>query len=121
MSAVILPSTPRIPLWIKLAYTAFMAVLIPLYWHYYGPTNFLYFCDVALILILIGIWIESPLLVSMCAVAIMVSQARRRDDRTISATPIYCHPGRAKREPDPSLSLHMWRVGSRLGPSGRPG
>jgi hypothetical protein len=76
MTAVaILPSTPRIPLWLKLAYTAFMAVLIPVYWYYYGPTNFLYFCDVALILTLIAIWIESPLLVSMCAVGITVSQA----------------------------------------------
>src|SRR5262249_15633145 len=43
-------ASPRhliIPLWIKLAYTAFMAVLIPVYLKNYGPTNFLYFCDVA--------------------------------------------------------------------------
>ena len=68
------PAEPRIPLWLKLAYTAFMAVLVPVYWHYYGPTNFLYFCDVALILTLVGIWIESPLLISMCAVGILVPQ-----------------------------------------------
>ena len=24
----------RIPLWVKLAYTAFMAVLVPVYWYY---------------------------------------------------------------------------------------
>ena len=36
----------------------FMAVLVPVYWYYYGRTNFLYFCDVALILTLIAIWIE---------------------------------------------------------------
>jgi len=65
----------RVPLWLKLAYSAFMAVLVPVYLHYYGPTNFLYFCDVALILALIGIWTESPLLVSMCAVGITGSQA----------------------------------------------
>src|SRR6201999_4166296 len=64
----------RIPLWIKLLYTAFMAVLVPVYWYYYGPTNFLYFCDAALIITLIGIWLESPLLVSMCAVGIIGSQ-----------------------------------------------
>jgi hypothetical protein len=69
-----LPAEPRIPLWLKLVYTAFMAVLIPVYWYHYGPTNFLYFCDVALILTLVGIWIESPLLISMCAVGIMVPQ-----------------------------------------------
>src|SRR5882672_564078 len=63
-----------LPLWLKLAYTAFMAVLVPVYWYYYGPTNFLYFCDVALILTLIAVWIESPLLVSMCAVGILSPQ-----------------------------------------------
>ena len=65
----------RLPLWLKLAYTAFMAVLLPVYWANYGPTNFLYFCDVALFITLVGIWIESPLLVSMCAVGILASQA----------------------------------------------
>ena len=64
----------RIPLWLKLAYTAFMAVLVPVYLGNYGPTNFLYFCDVAMIITLVGIWIESPLLVSMCAVGIIASQ-----------------------------------------------
>jgi hypothetical protein len=68
-------STERLPLWLKLAYSAFMAVLVPVYWYYYGPTNFLYFCDTALILTLVGIWIESPLLVSMCAVGILAPQA----------------------------------------------
>src|SRR5690242_5473618 len=66
--------TSRVPLWLKLAYTAFMAVLIPVYWANYGPTNFLYFCDVALLITLVGVWLESPLLVSMCAVGILGSQ-----------------------------------------------
>ena len=64
----------RIPLWLKLAYTAFMAVLIPVYWKNYGPTNFLYFCDIALLLTLVGIWKESALLISMCAVGIILPQ-----------------------------------------------
>jgi hypothetical protein len=64
----------RIPLWLKLAYTAFMAVLVPVYWVNYGPTNFLYFCDVALFATLIGIWRESRLLVSMAAVGIVAPQ-----------------------------------------------
>jgi len=64
----------RIPLWVKLAYTAFMAVLVPVYWKNYGPTNFLYFCDTALLITLVGVWIESPLLASMCAVGIIGSQ-----------------------------------------------
>lgn len=65
----------RVPLALKLVYTAYMAVFIPVYWHYYGPTNFLYFCDVALILTLFAIWPENALLISMCAVGIVVPQA----------------------------------------------
>src|SRR5438477_3368157 len=64
-----------VPLGLKIAYSAFMAMLVPVYLYYYGPTNFLYFCDIALLLTLVGIWIESPLLISMCAVGILGSQA----------------------------------------------
>ena len=39
-----------IPLWVKLGYSAFVAVLVPIYLTTYGPTNFVYFCDVALLL-----------------------------------------------------------------------
>jgi hypothetical protein len=67
-------TTSRVPIGLKLAYTAYVAVLIPVYWYYYGPTNFLYFCDVALILTLIAIWPENALLISMCAVGILLPQ-----------------------------------------------
>jgi hypothetical protein len=71
-----MPSTAnRLPLWVKLVYSAFIAVWFPVYYYYYGPTNFLYFCDMALILTTIGVWIESPLLISMCAVGILAPQA----------------------------------------------
>lgn len=68
------PHPSRVPIGLKLAFTAFMAVLIPLYWHNYGPTNFLYFCDVALIVTLIAIWREDALLASMGAVGIVLPQ-----------------------------------------------
>ncbi|MCA8948140.1 MAG: hypothetical protein KDE27_01480 [Planctomycetes bacterium] len=64
----------RIPLPIKLAFTAFMAVLVPFYWHNYGPTNFLYFCDVALFLTLIGVWTGHRLPLSMACVGILLPQ-----------------------------------------------
>lgn len=64
----------RIPLWVKVAYTAFVAVLVPVYWYNYGPTNFLYFCDIALLLTVPGLWLESSLLISMCAVGIAAVQ-----------------------------------------------
>jgi hypothetical protein len=71
---VMLQRASRVPTALKLAYTAYVAVLVPVYWHYYGPTNFLYFCDVALILTLIAIWREDALLVSMCSVGIVLPQ-----------------------------------------------
>lgn len=64
----------RLPLWLKCAYSAFMLVLVPVYWANYGPTNFLYFCDVALLLTLVGMWKESALLVSLPAVGILLPQ-----------------------------------------------
>ena len=63
-----------IPLGWKLAFTAFMAVWVPVYWTKYGPTNILYFCDVALFLTLAGMWLENRLLLSMAAVGILLPQ-----------------------------------------------
>jgi hypothetical protein len=63
----------RIPTWVKVAYSLFVAVLVPSYWVTYSPWNFLYFCDIALLVTGVAIWIESPL-VSMQAVAITVPQ-----------------------------------------------
>jgi len=65
----------QIPLWLKLAYTAFVVVLVPVYWTSYGPTNFLYFCDLALFFTLGALWLESPLLASMPAVGILFPQS----------------------------------------------
>lgn len=67
-------SPRRIPLMLKLAYSAFMALLIPVYWVNFGLTNFLYFCDMALIVTLFGVWLESPLLVSMPTIGILAPQ-----------------------------------------------
>ena len=64
----------RIPTWVKVAYSAFVAIVVPCYWVTYSPWNFLYFCDIALLVTGVAIWIESPLLVSMQAVAITVPQ-----------------------------------------------
>lgn len=65
----------RIPLWLKFAFSGFLAIMIPVYWVNYGPTNFLYFCDVALLFALVGIWREDALLVSLPAVGILIPQA----------------------------------------------
>ena len=64
----------RIPLAVKLAYTLFVAVLVPNYWRAYSPWTFLYFCDVALLLTLPALWLESPLLISLPAVGLTLPQ-----------------------------------------------
>jgi hypothetical protein len=64
-----------IPFAIKLAYTAFIVVLIPVYLEHFGPTNFLFFCDAALLITLVGLWTESSLLLSTAAVGIVVPQS----------------------------------------------
>jgi hypothetical protein len=64
----------RLPLWLKLLYTAYVAVLVPVYWLNYGPTNFLYFCDVALLMTLAAVWLESALLVSSALLGIFLVQ-----------------------------------------------
>jgi hypothetical protein len=67
-------SSSSIPLAARLAGGLFLAVLTPVYWHTYGVTNFLWFCDAAVILTVAGMWLESSLLISMCAVGILLPQ-----------------------------------------------
>ena len=61
---------PQIPLWVKLGYTLFVAVLVPIYLRHYGPANFLWFSDVALLATVPGLWAESSLILSAMTVAV---------------------------------------------------
>ena len=61
----------KIPLWLKVLYSLFLCVLAPLYWHHYGPSNFLWACDIALFLICAALWLENPLLTSMMAIGVL--------------------------------------------------
>ena len=64
----------EIPLWIKVAYTLMVAVIVPVYLAYYGPANFLWFSDVALVVTGVALWLESPLLVSMMTVGVLLPE-----------------------------------------------
>src|SRR6266699_236026 len=64
------PACGTLPLWVKVAHTLFVAVLVPVYWRRYGPGNFLWFSDLALFGALAALWLESPLLASMQAVSV---------------------------------------------------
>jgi hypothetical protein len=74
MSEARVDARPTIPLAVKLLYTAFVCVLVPYYWVTYTPWNFLYFCDVALLMVLVALWREDSLLASIPAVGITVPQ-----------------------------------------------
>jgi hypothetical protein len=69
-----LPTNSRLPLALKLLVTAFLAVMVPVYYVNYGATNFLYFCDISLLLAFLALWTERPLFASMAAVGILVPQ-----------------------------------------------
>lgn len=68
------PVRTRLPLWVKLSYTAFVCVLVPHYLRTYGPTNFLYYCDIALFMALLALWTENSLWASMPAIGILLPQ-----------------------------------------------
>jgi hypothetical protein len=61
-----------IPLWVRIAATAWTAVLIPAYWLHYGPANFLWFSDIALFGAVLSLWIPNRLIPAMMCVAVLV-------------------------------------------------
>src|SRR5205807_8087861 len=70
VGALLLPACGTLPVWLKIAHTLFVAVLVPVYWRQYGPGNFLWFSDLALFATLAALWLESALLASMQAVSV---------------------------------------------------
>lgn len=62
-------------LWLKIPYTLFICVLVPVYWVRYGPGNFLWFSDIALFTTAAALWLESSLLASMMAVSVVVLES----------------------------------------------
>ena len=60
----------HLPLWLKVSFTMFVLVLLPIYWKQYGPANFLWFSDIALLLTVPALWLESSLLASMMLISI---------------------------------------------------
>lgn len=55
----------RLPLWLKLAFTAWIVAWAPTFWLLLGPQNYFWLCNLANFLILVGLWRESRLLLSM--------------------------------------------------------
>lgn len=65
----------KIPLWLKISYTLMVLVIIPVYWRDLGPANFLWFSDIALFSLVAAVWLESRLINSTMAVAVLVLES----------------------------------------------
>lgn len=63
-----------LPLWLKVSYLIFLCVLVPVYYKKYGPSNFLWFSDIALFGTGVALWLESNLIASMMAVGILLPE-----------------------------------------------
>lgn len=63
-----------IPLWLKILWTLWVFVWAPVYWRYYGAQNFLFFCDLGIFFVGIGLWTESSLIFSWQAVSLLIFQ-----------------------------------------------
>jgi hypothetical protein len=64
-----------IALGLKIVYTLFVCALVPIYWRQYGPANFLWFSDIALLALVPALWFENALLASMMALAVVFFEA----------------------------------------------
>jgi len=65
----------RIPLRLKIFWTAWVMVWAPIYWREYGSQNFLFFCDLGNLFIAAGLWLESPLIFSWQACSLLLFQS----------------------------------------------
>ncbi|MGH8711417.1 MAG: hypothetical protein ACREVA_08905 [Burkholderiales bacterium] len=63
-----------IPLWIKLAYTLFVAITMAIYATKYSRGNLLWFSDIALLATVPALWFESPFLASMITVGVLLPE-----------------------------------------------
>jgi hypothetical protein len=64
----------RIPKWLKLGWTIWVMLWVPIYWRQYGAQTFLHFCDLGNFFILAGLWLESALLFSWQATGLLIFQ-----------------------------------------------
>jgi hypothetical protein len=68
-------ATMRVPAWLKILWTIWVVVWVPLYWQHYGAQNLLYFCDLGNFFIAAALWWESPLLFSWQATGLLLFQS----------------------------------------------
>ncbi len=73
MSDELLTNT-LVPLWLKVAWTAMVLVVVVIYWRHRGPANFLWFSDIAILALVPGLWLESSFIISLTACMVFVAE-----------------------------------------------
>lgn len=63
----------RVPLWFKVGYSVWVTVWLVLYAAYYPTAHFLWMCHVGNVILVAAFWLESPLLFSWQAVALLLA------------------------------------------------
>ena len=58
----------------KIAYTAFVLLVVAIWWRHYSWRNFLWFSDIAFIGAVPALWLQSSALASVLAVAVLVPE-----------------------------------------------
>lgn len=82
---------PAVPLWLKIAFTVFVAAWTPLVLATPGWQNLLWLCDLANFLVLAGLWLESRLLLSSQLIATLLVGAAWTLD-LLAALALGIHP-----------------------------
>ncbi|WP_019623503.1 hypothetical protein [Thioalkalivibrio thiocyanoxidans] len=97
-----------IPLWFKLVYLAFLMVLVPVYLAEYGPLNFLWLSNIALLGGCMAAWLESRRLAGMLLVAVAVLEMGWVADFVLSLVLLGNPPfGTVDYMYDPDTPLHV--------------
>jgi hypothetical protein len=63
-----------IPLWLKISYAIVVAVITIVYVRKYGLPHFLWFSDIAMLVAVAALWLESAFLASMMALAVLLPE-----------------------------------------------
>src|SRR5260370_35936919 len=65
----------RVPRWLKIGWTVWVIVWVPFYWKQYGLQNFLFFCDLGNLFLMLALWLESSLIFSWQATGLLLFQS----------------------------------------------
>jgi hypothetical protein len=95
----------RVPPWLKIGWTVWIAAWAPLYWRQFGVQNFLFFCDIGNILICLALWFESALIFSWMACGLLLFQMLYTIDLADALLTGHHFPGGTEYMFDPGLPL----------------